>query len=248
MALRPESSVSVDLDEYGQVAFRSDLNGAVIHRTPEELGIPSVIAAAPPRAKRPERTEAEIEHARKQLGKAPLRTIGGEPVRLPPGAVMGAEMLNESEEAKVQGRVEGVSEEVGIAIVSEPPTVSNAELARRFDLTEYKVCKVRAQAGIRSQAKPPGRNADAGNAEYRALAEQKPKPKSVPRSIEIDPQRAGTAAALLGALAKQDAAAERVKIELELSAAEIGVIVGRLDAVQRQAFFAAGIRAALLAK
>lgn len=43
---RPESSVSPTLDEYGEVCFPGSGNGAVIHRTPEELGIPRVVSDA----------------------------------------------------------------------------------------------------------------------------------------------------------------------------------------------------------
>lgn len=43
MLNRPESSVSVGKNEYGELIFSCDDNGPVIHRTPEELGIPRVI-------------------------------------------------------------------------------------------------------------------------------------------------------------------------------------------------------------
>lgn len=45
--LRPESSVSPTKDEYGEIVFPGCGNGAVIHRTPEELGIPRVVSDAP---------------------------------------------------------------------------------------------------------------------------------------------------------------------------------------------------------
>jgi hypothetical protein len=67
--------------------------------------------------------------------------------------------------------------------------------------------------------------------------------------VEIDAQRPGTAAALMSALSKVDAGTDqvRVKIEIELSQAEVDRVLARLDTSQRQAFVAAGLRAALLA-
>lgn len=48
MALRPESSVSVGKNVDGELVFSCDCSGPVVHRTPEELGIPRVIADTPP--------------------------------------------------------------------------------------------------------------------------------------------------------------------------------------------------------
>lgn len=49
--LRPESSLSIAKDEYGNLVWAGDRSGPVIHRTPEELGIPRVIPPDPPRRK-----------------------------------------------------------------------------------------------------------------------------------------------------------------------------------------------------
>lgn len=86
---RPESSVSPTLDEYGQVCFPGSGSGAVIHRTPEELGIPRVVRDAPefvgpeisavvaatPEALRAARwpTGATLETMERKLG---LRAVG----------------------------------------------------------------------------------------------------------------------------------------------------------------------------
>jgi hypothetical protein len=43
MRLRPESSVSPDTDEYGELCFPGVNHGQVVHRTPEELGISRVV-------------------------------------------------------------------------------------------------------------------------------------------------------------------------------------------------------------
>lgn len=45
--LRPESSVSCAYNEWGEEVFAGDRSGPVIHRKPEELGIPRVVADAP---------------------------------------------------------------------------------------------------------------------------------------------------------------------------------------------------------
>jgi hypothetical protein len=51
MALRPESSVSIVFDEWGVMGFQGDAPSPVVHRTPEELGIPRTVrdVAPPPR-------------------------------------------------------------------------------------------------------------------------------------------------------------------------------------------------------
>jgi hypothetical protein len=69
----------------------------------------------------------------------------------------------------------------------------------------------------------------------------------LPRPVEVDPQRPGTATALMTALNKIDADNERIKIEIELTRAEVDQMFGRLSPSQRQAFLTAGLRASLLA-
>lgn len=46
--LRPESSVSVAINEWGEEVFAGDAPGPVIHRTPEELGLARVVPHVPP--------------------------------------------------------------------------------------------------------------------------------------------------------------------------------------------------------
>jgi hypothetical protein len=69
----------------------------------------------------------------------------------------------------------------------------------------------------------------------------------LPRPVEIDPERPGSASSLLAACDKVDAAAVRFTIEMTLSQAEIDQVLDRLGPAQRQAFLSAGLRAALLA-
>jgi hypothetical protein len=66
------------------------------------------------------------------------------------------------------------------------------------------------------------------------------------QTVQIDPQRPGTAAALINALSKLDADAERVKVEIELTRVEVAQMLDRLGPQQRDAFLSAGLRAALL--
>ncbi len=75
------------------------------------------------------------------------------------------------------------------------------------------------------------------------------KAKSSVQLVEIGGEKKGSADSLLNALDKMDAAAapELVRIEMHLSQMEIDRILDRLDDVQRVAFIAAGLRAALLA-
>lgn len=44
LTLRPKSSVAVGFNEDGEMVFTCDGHGPVIHRTPEELGLPRTVA------------------------------------------------------------------------------------------------------------------------------------------------------------------------------------------------------------
>ena len=277
-ALRAESSVSVSLDEFGQVTFAADRNGAVIHRTPEELGIPRVVEAAPrvrreelsmagvqyvrkipsveapaARVKREELSPAGAEHLHKMLRKAPLKRLYGEPVRMPAMATMGAEMLGQGVASQQVGELadQQVSEvetrrkmstasELKALVMAEPMDMPVSEVMAKHGASKQQIYNWRYEARKK-----------AGHIPEKKFAPKKPKATKLKSSglqrVEVDPQRPGTASSLPGALAKQDAAAERIKIEIELSVAEMAAIVGRLGGTQRQAFFTAGIRAALLA-
>ena len=60
--------------------------GKVVHRTPEELGIPrTVVSDQGSVVRRAEPSLRDVERARRELGKAPLRTIQGVQVRMPAG-------------------------------------------------------------------------------------------------------------------------------------------------------------------
>lgn len=47
MVLRPESSVGAAMNENGELVFAVDHRAHVVHRTPEELGIPRTIPDRP---------------------------------------------------------------------------------------------------------------------------------------------------------------------------------------------------------
>src|SRR5665213_716390 len=117
MPLRPESSVSVDRNEFGELVFACDRPAPVIHRTPEELGIPRETRDVPrvpgwfkpststvrPHVKHEYRDRgakklvksAVLKGAASKLQRdAVLRVIGGEPVLMSSRAAMGAEPLD----------------------------------------------------------------------------------------------------------------------------------------------------------
>lgn len=125
MAVRPESSVSLELNGYGEIEFACDRPGPVIHRTPEELGIAREVKEVQPRG--PSWFKPSPDFGRGSLARdvrrrakpakasvsadveEPLRVIGGEAVRMPVRAVMGAEPLDGfiAERASTGNRVQG---------------------------------------------------------------------------------------------------------------------------------------------
>lgn len=278
MSLRPESSVSLEIDELGEIVFAADRSGPVIHRTPEELGIPRVVpdvlerkiptmswadgrALSPMRAagvKRDRRPAMQTVKPAKILSAnevrarediEPLRVIGGEPVRMPADAVMGAEPLAEFiHERKKESRMRKISEETRAQILAEPTSMSNGAVGKKYGIAEGTVWYIRNKAGIRSTAKPgiqTGAATEPKKAKALKPAALTTKPRMPGRLVEIDPERPGTASALIGALAKIDQANERVKVEMELTRAELAKIVGGLTEEQQQAFLSAGLRAVL---
>lgn len=100
---REESNTRVEMNEFGELYFAGDAPGPVIHRTPEELGLPRVIPAQPPPLKlinadwqppapstvRTRRMKRDpVRRGRYRV--AP-REIQGVEVVLPPHAVMGGD-------------------------------------------------------------------------------------------------------------------------------------------------------------
>jgi hypothetical protein len=166
------------------------------------------------------------------------RVVRGVAVRMSAHAVMGPEMLDELAEAG--GRVEEamprgvkIAEDVREKIVAEPASLGHADVAAKYGIPVTTVHGIRWRAGV--VCKRGRRSAKAGLS------------SGPVQRVEIDPQRPGTAAALMRATDKVDAGQMRVKVELELSQAEIDRVLDRLGPGQRIAFLSAGLRAALLA-
>lgn len=140
-----------------------------------------------------------------------------------------------------------IPDEIKVKILAEPVTESNGAVGRKYGVQEGTVWYIRKQAGIRSAAKM-GRPSAGMAAKPVAPARNAAKaPRGAMIPVEIDPQRPGTAAALLGALERIEHGGERYAIQLNLSGAEIVEVICGLSAAQRAAFFSAGLRAAFLA-
>ena len=254
---RDGSNVAASQDVFGQMVFAPDV-APVVTRTPEELGIPRTVASSPPvvRQARPERTEAEIERARAELGKAPLRMMkAGNSEQGAGSSEQAARVVAEVSEERAMPKKEVIPQETVEMILAEPATVSNMELSRQLGLSEYKVRTLRLAHGIRSEAsrgkagaarlkkKPPLVTKPNGS----PIGDRPPKVKSMPRTIEVDPTRPGTASSLFNALAKVDAQNERMRIELDLTVQQIGLILNGLSPAKQAAFLSAGLVAALTA-
>jgi hypothetical protein len=252
---RDASSTRAEVNIFGELNAAA-AQGQVIHRTPEELGIareskdeprvPSWIK--PPTDTGPGSVGRNVvDRAARKVQQAQLKEIGGELVLMPAGAVMGAEPLEgfiaeRRKEGKAMPKNNGrIPEEIRLKILAELPGVSNGEVGRKYDVAEGTVWYIRNKAGIRSTAKPGTRE---GAGERHAVAVI-PKAKPAARSVAIEPQRPGTAAALIGALDRLDAREEY--ISLQFAVPEVIAMLSGMSDEKRRAFMSAGIRAALLA-
>lgn len=229
MTLRPESSVSVGMDEYGELVFVGNRHGPVIHRTPEELGIPRVIeapkltekAAADMRTARAEAQKLlrDVERRRRAIADSSTAVAARPPLR----------MTAKCEEDK------SVANELKEKVLAQRDLPAD-ELAKRTGASKQQIYtwryEERKKAALIAVPKQP--------------KQKKAKPVSTGRQcVTIDPQRPGTAAALIGALARRDAASG-VTVRLELTEGEVAALIGRLSDAQRSAFLAAGVKAAIL--
>lgn len=246
MVLRPESSVSVGLNEHGELQFPCDLAGPVIHRTPEELGIPRVIPDVPVRVLpnvRPDfEDEKRIRSQSRRIGvkrDAPRRERCVMPVREEqqqeqPQILRGAQD-DRPKSVEGEGEMPGrTPDDVRKQILAAASELSVEGLRKKFGLSWLTVKTILDEAGVeaKSGVKPGPR---AKEKEGTALQ----------RTIDVDPKREGTAAALIGALARRDAATAPA-VRIELTQAEVAEFVGRLSDAQRGAFLAAGLKAAIL--
>ena len=211
---RTESSVSLGIDEYGETVFMGDKPGPVIHRTPEELGIPRVILAEKPVARPP-----DPEQRRKAIAEPRKRES------LPPAPLPCVQLIRCEEGERVN--------ELKEKVLAAPDTPVNV-LMERTGASKAQIYNWRYEA-----RKKAGKVA----------APKQPRPaKASPNSLQsvtIDPQRPGTASALIDALARRDAASA-VTVRLEFTESEVAALIGKLSEAQRAAFLAAGVKAAIL--
>lgn len=234
---RETSAARLDLNVYGEEVTATA--SAVIERTPEELGIPRLVEDEAPGALMPWidrsvviRVRAAREHAASAHERAQherLRALERE-IEEQPAAGPG----DEPEQGEGMGRGRAISEET-VAAIKAAPNESAAKLARRLEIEPHVVFYYRAKF----------------------------KKEAGTQRVVVDAKQPGTAVALERALAKADArvqlqvaAAEPVRVEanpaatvtLQLTMTEAQGLLAKLTEGQRSAFFAAGLRAALLAE
>lgn len=259
MPLRPESSVSVGFDEFGELVFDGDKPGPVLHRTPEELGIPRELKDVPrvPSWFKPQRDTGPgsagrslaVRKVARKMQELRPRVIGGELVAMAAGAMMGAEPLGgfiaerrETRGVKVDRRQPAFTADQELQLVADAKTMNIDELAKKHSIKQWKVYAVLKAHGAKSVRKPMGTGARKG-VKGRALVPAARRAAASARAVEIDPGRPGSASALIDALARAD----DERLEIGFTVREVATILGRLDGARRAAFLAAGIKAALLA-
>jgi hypothetical protein len=205
------------MDEYGELVFAGDSPGPVIHRTPEELGIPGMIeapkvivkAAVDIRAARDEavKIQRDVEQRRKAAARPSVANS------------------NRREEKTVANDLKDRVLANPSMTVSELEGLTGASKAQIYNWR----WEARKKAGLIPETK-----AKKAMPIYTGL-----------QHVTIDPKRAGTASALIGALARRDATSE-VSVRLELTEGEVAVLIGKLNEAQRSAFLVAGVKAAIL--
>ena len=267
MRERLESSVSPDMDEWGELCFPGVNHAAVIRRTPEELGIPRIVSDTPaivtprmaaivasvPEALRTARwpAHADLETTERRLGprsaeprkaKTPrvrLRRIKGVAVRMPANAVTGAEMIDGFAAEAAEMKERGMPG----GKFERPMSALKLKVLAEPDA---KVADLVARLGASKSQIYNWRY----SAKRKAGAVTRPKKPGTKlavgaRKIDVDPHRLGTAYALISALARRDASTAAV-VRVELTHGEVASIIGKLSYEQRGAFLAAGLKAAIL--
>lgn len=276
MGLRPESSVSVSRDEYGELVCDGERPGPVIHRTPEELGIPRVIAPDPPKrlsiwpdgwpveAHRTAKRHAERHGSPRLMGangspsvtgnaaaraarEAPLRMIKGVAVRMPADAVMGAEMIDLlAGEAERESLKEGKMPR-GKYGVSTPPEVA-AQIVANVDGLRMPELAVKFGVSI-STVSALRLKAKQANGWGKVRKPQK-NATALARPGNIQPIAVDPGppgtASSLIGALAARDAAAAPAVRLELTEGEVVGIVARMSGEQRSAFLAAGLKAAIL--
>lgn len=245
---RGGSSVQVERDVFGELQ-EAAVMGAVVHRTPEELGLARVVRAEPEppargatfrrlselmqveAARAARAADAMRRTVRERASK--LRTIRGVEVRMSAASCMGAEMIEgfareAAQEGKTMGRGrKAIDNGVRDAVLADHASggFTLERLAAKYAIGKSTLSRWLTE---------------------RNRCERAPRPATAARPaqlVEIDPQRRGTADALINALAKRDAAAATVT--LELTQAQLAQVVQGLAPNQVAAMIAAGLPAAL---
>jgi hypothetical protein len=229
---RDASSTRAEVNIFGELNAAA-AQGEVIHRTPEELGIAREIKdepRAPSWIKPPTDTgpgsvgRNVVDRAARKVQQAQLKEIGGELVLMPAGAVMGAEPLEgfvaerRKEGEGMQGRV--VNREKCAHPGCEHPAVEGGKYCSKKHAWKNSYVPAAQRVNI-------------------------VKPTKAIQHVAIEPQRPGTAAALIGALDRLDAREEY--ISLQFAVPEVIAMLSGMNDEKRRAFMSAGIRAALLA-
>ena len=225
MIERPESSVSAGVDEYGELVFACDRHGPVIYRTPEELGVPRVVRdiPAPRKTLRPDWSAPSYTRQSPMRLARVKRDRRAQSISVPKKC----EVANEHEEDGT------VANDLKDRVLAEPDTPVK-ELMAKTGATKAQIYswryEARKKAGLVAAPK--------------AARKAKAAPATLQR-VAIDPQQPGTASALIGALARRDAAST-VTVRLELTESEVAALVGKFSDMQRAAFLAGGVKAAIL--
>lgn len=256
MSLRPESSVSLDVDEYGEIAFMGEAPGPVVRRTPEELGLSRVVQDEAPGKLMPwidqsavwkvrrnrEFADSGAQQAARETLERLDRELSAEPereeVRAELKAVAVAAQVEKPKEKKEKAMpIKSLITQEQIAAIKAAPDERPVDLAKRLGVAQYQVFyfrdKFRKQAGV--------------------------------RPVTVDPKRPGAQASIDRALARVDQATHSgpaidkiveaavrdaspvAMVKLELTMDEARGLMVKLSEAQGVAFFQAGLRAALLA-
>jgi hypothetical protein len=236
---RQVSATRIEQNVFGEV-FDVGHVSAVIHRTPEELGIPREIPDVAPapvirdirpdwadertmrRAVRPKmsapRPEPVIARVREEIDVEPPAPIA-EPIVEHEEEIAAVEVVCEereqmSNDKKHFGRGHRIPPEIRIKIAQEPDDLTLAQIARKYGVSEPTISKIRS--GPRSPVNDPE-----------------------PVAMSIEPVR-------MPVEIRKPLIDGLVRITLELTPHEIGQIVAGLSPAQSASFVSAGLRAALL--
>lgn len=131
-----------------------------------------------------------------------------------------------------------LSEETKAAIAADAKTMTATQLAAKYKVGKSAIYRALAERKGKCVRDVMGRKGH--NTVLRRVA--LPTPRTV--EIDLDPQRDGSASALMSALDRID---RQESISLQFALPELVMILDRLSEEKRRAFLSAGLLAALLA-